>query len=216
MNTKHLKHTDLQRLSELFINAFPTMDADEQLLAHTLYHLLAKGVPVSRTQLAHESGRSIDSVNLVLDSWPDVFFDDDNHVIGFAGLTVRETTHHFTVNNKTVYTWCAWDSLFIPALLNTTAHVTSTCPVTEKEIRLIVSPTHVEAVNNNEVAVSFLMPEENELKENVTTSFCHFVYFFFNRSAGEQWIDDHPGTFLLSLDNAFAVGKQMNAARYDQ
>jgi hypothetical protein len=48
----------------------------------------------------------------------------------------------------------------------------------------------------------------------VTASFCHYVHFFRDREAGARWAAQHPGTFLLSLEEAFAVGKRMNAVRY--
>jgi hypothetical protein len=40
------------------------------------------------------------------------------------------------------------------------------------------------------------------------------VHFFRDREAGEQWIAAHPGTFLLSLDAAFDLGRRVNATRY--
>jgi len=207
---------DLNKLGKLFVSAFPEMDIDEQKLSLTLYRLLAKGAPVSREQLAKVTGQSLENINHTLGGWQDIFYDDDDCVIGFLGLTSQEMPHRLEVNGHTVYTWCAWDTLFIPELLGATAHVTSTCPVTQKEIKLIVSPAGIKAVNADEVWVSFVSPDENELRENVTTSFCHFVYFFADRTVAERWIKEHPGTFLLSLDDAFAVGKQVNAARYMQ
>ena len=62
--------------------------------------------------------------------------------------------------------------------------------------------------------MSFLIPDEIELRENVTASFCHFVYFFRSREDGETWVSAHDGRFLLSLEEAFTVGQMMNAARY--
>ncbi|MFQ5761346.1 MAG: organomercurial lyase, partial [Acidiferrobacterales bacterium] len=112
------------------------------------------------------------------------------------------------------YTWCAWDTLFIPQLLNRTVNITSTCAATGEEIKLTVSPTRVEAVEPSDVVVSFLVPEEKQLRENITASFCHFVYFFRSRKDGEAWIAEHDGTFLLSLDDAFMVGKKKNAIRF--
>ena len=52
------------------------------------------------------------------------------------------------------------------------------------------------------------------LRENTITSFCHFVYFFRSRQDAEAWIAEHDSTFMLSLDDAFMVGKKKNAARF--
>lgn len=40
---------------------------------------------------------------------------------------------------------------------------------------------------------------------------CHFVHFFASRQAGDSWTQEHGGTFLLSLDEAFEVGQRVNA-----
>ncbi len=206
---------DLDKLAAPFIQAFPAMDKQEQQLALALYRFLALGKPVSITLFAEFIHQPSDRVDQLLRSWPGVFFDDDHHVIGFWGLAIQEMPHRLELDDHSVYAWCAWDTLFIAELLNTEAKVYSTCPATKKNIELTISPTQVEAVNSHDVVVSFLKPNINELKDNMTTRFCHFVYFFSNREAGEQWCAEHPDTFLLSLDEAFTLGKQVNAARYD-
>ena len=42
-----------------------------------------------------------------------------------------------------MHTWCAWDTLFLPALLGETAEVRSTCPVTGSVVELVVAPDAV-------------------------------------------------------------------------
>ena len=207
---------DLDRLSRIFIDGFPAMNADEQKLALKLYALLAEGRPVAHEQLAQALDRPTIEIQKTLDAWPGVFYDDDHRVVGFWGIAVGGTQHRVEVNGKTVFTWCAWDTMFIPELLNATAKVTSTCAATGDAINLMISPNGTESVEPKEAVVSFLIPDEDELKQDVTTSFCHFVYFFRDRSAGEQWVAEHAGTFLLSIEDAFTVGKKMNAVRYMQ
>jgi alkylmercury lyase len=129
---------------------------------------------------------------------------------------LQETAHRLEVDGKTIYGWCAWDTLFIPELLGSTARIISSCPVTGKEIQLTVSSAGIERVNLEQVVVSFLIPEESEFQENITASFCHFVYYFADRIAAEQWSATHPGTFILSLADAFRVGQLLNATRYNQ
>lgn len=205
---------DLDQLARIFVEAFPRLDVDDQGLAIKLYQLLAKGKPVSRERLAQALGKSTDAINQTLSQWPAVFYDESGHVVGFMGLNIKETRHRLQVNGITVYTWCAWDTLFIPQLLNATVNVTSTCAATGEEIRLTVSPSRIEAADPHDIVVSFLTPDENELRENTITSFCHFVYFFRSRKDGDAWVAEHDGTFLLSLDDAFMVGKKKNATRF--
>ncbi len=207
---------DLDQLARIFVEAFPRLDVDDQGLAITLYRLLAEGEPVSRERLARAFARPAKAVSHTISQWPGVFYDESDHIIGFLGLTIKETRHRLQVNGITVYTWCAWDTLFLPQLLNATATVTSTCAATGEEIRLTVSPSRIEAVDPHDIVVSFLTPDEHELRENIITSFCPFVYFFRSRKDGGAWVAEHDGTFLLSLDDAFIVGKKKNAKRFKE
>ncbi len=205
---------DLNELTDLFVDSFPQLSVDDQRLALKLYRLLAQGEPVSSDRLAEALGRSTDSVNLTLIQWPGVFYDESDCIEAFLGLSVGKTPHRLRVDGRTVYTWCAWDTLFLPELLNATAIISSACGATGEVIKLVVSPSGIQTVEPDEVVVSFLIPDVNELQENITASFCHFVYFFRSREDGEAWVTEHDGTFLLSLEEAFAVGQKMNAARY--
>lgn len=201
-------------LSDLLIQAFPEMNQDEQWLALTLYRLLAEGRSVAIEQLAGIIEQPEASVKHTLRNWPGVFFDADDKVIGFWGISVVEMPHRLTVNATTVFCWCAWDTLFIPELLQARARVSSSCPITKHIIELEVSSDRVKTLSEHDVVVSFLKPDIADLKKDITASFCHFVYFFSGQGAGEQWCVEHPGSFLLSLDDAFIVGKAMNTARY--
>ena len=207
---------DPETLGRAMAGVFPAMDSDEQIIALTLYRLLAAGEPVPPARVALQAGLPVDLVNAVLKDWPGVFLNADQCVIGFWGLSLQETAHRLELDGKTFYGWCAWDTLFIPELLGNTAQITSACPVTGKEIRLVVSPAGIDMVNPEQVVVSFLVPEEREFQENITASFCHFVYYFADRIVAEQWSATHPGTFVLSLADAFRVGQLLNATRYNQ
>ena len=207
---------DLYELAHLFVEAFPKLSFDDQQLALKLYHLLALGEPVSCERLAQALDRSAESVNQTLVQWPGVFYDESDRIVAFKGLSVKKTPHLLTVNGITVYTWCAWDTLFIPELLNATVTVSSACGETGGVIKLTVSPSGIQTAEPVDAVVSFLIPDVNELRENITASFCHYVYFFRSREDGEAWVSEHDGTFLLSLEEAFTVGQKMNAARFNE
>ncbi len=206
----------LDELAQVFIQAFPPMDVNEQRLALRLYSELAKGEPVAIQDLAQALDRSAAYVQTTLEGWPGMFFDDDGRIQGFWGLAVKPMRHQFKVSGRTVYTWCAWDALFIPELLHHSAEVTSSCEATGELIKLRISPDSIDIGDHDDVMVSFLVPDEDNFQESVIASFCHFVYFFRDRPAGEQWVAEHEGTFLLPVEDAFTVGKKMNAVRYKQ
>ena len=207
---------ELDELAQVFIDAFPVMDATEQQLALKLYNLLAEGKAVSSDRLAESVQMPLSDTQTILESWPGIFHNDEDGIVGFWGLTISKTDHRLKLDLNIVYTWCAWDTLFIPKLLNRTVQVTSLCAPTGEEITLIVSPNCVESTSSDDPMVSFLIPGERALKENITASFCHYVHFFPSRAAGEQWAVQYPGAFLLSVEDAFVVGKKINAVRYNQ
>jgi hypothetical protein len=54
--------------------------------------------------------------------------DDDGRLVGIHGLTLRPTQHAFVHAERTHWTWCAFDSVGIPAALGVDAEARTTCP----------------------------------------------------------------------------------------
>jgi alkylmercury lyase len=69
-----------------------------------------------------------DVVKRALAEWGGFFTDEQGHVIGFLGLSIRPMPHRLTVTGRTLYAWCAFDTLFLPELLGAAAEVESRCP----------------------------------------------------------------------------------------
>lgn len=201
-------------LTDFFVDAFPTMDAEQQRMALALYRLLATGNPVTVDQLHAASGVSRIKIEQTLQLWPGVFFDDAARVIGFLGISIEPMPHQMVAGKDTAFAWCAWDTLFIPQLLDQTVKVQSNCPVTGNPIALEVSPTGFETGDHAQILLSFLTPDPEKIRTDVTTNFCQYVYFFDSRAVAEQWISEHSGTFILSLEDAFLLGQAVNKARY--
>lgn len=196
--------------------------SEEQRAAVTLYQQLAKGQPVSAAQLAQVLGVPPSEARALLarDSIKAFTFpDEQSRILGFGGLAVAPMHHRFEVDGRTLWTWCAWDSLFIPEILGKEARVTSPDPENGELIRLVVSPDGIEFVEPKDAVVSFLLPDAHDFDTsaaNVMAKFCHFVFFFTSRSSGERWIAKHPGTFLYSPEEAFALAKRLNARNFGQ
>jgi len=103
--------------------------------------------------------------------------------------------------------------LFIPEIIGKTARVESTDPVTSEKISLLVGPDGVEDVEPAGTVVSFLAPNR-VFDADVIQSFCHFVHFFGSRKSGEVWNAERKGTLLLSVDEAYELGRQTNARNF--
>ena len=123
----------------------------------------------------------------------------------------------FRVDGRELSTWRAWDSLFIPEILGRSAHVTSADPESGGTVRLTVTPERIERVEPNDAVISFIWPDARVFKSsaaNVMAGFCHFIFFFESRSSGDRWASKHPGTFLFSLEDAFALAKRLNGNKF--
>lgn len=203
----------IEQLAERVAGAMPRLNPTERRVAVALYRLLAGGSPVPLDTVAHTLGLSVDVVSDAVRRWPGVFYDDAQRVIGFWGLAQPEMSHRVIVNGTPLFAWCAWDTLFIPAILGKTASVESTCATTGAKISLTVGPQGVEEVSPASTVVSFLTPE-TPFDANMILSFWHFVLFFASEEAGAEWTANHPNTFLLSLRDAFEVGRLANCAKF--
>ncbi len=194
----------IKKLGELFFK----LSLDEKLIARCLYKLLAKGKPVELETLSQHSGVTLSTIVDAVDHWPGVFQNDDGAVIGFWGLAIGPvSTHQLVVEDKTLYAWCAWDTLFIPALIEKTCRVISTCKQSGDPIRLEVSPNGVEFASPNTVHLSFVLPDAANFKKDIVTNFCHLVHFFRDQAAADTWSQDQEGGFVLDLKDSAAAAR---------
>jgi alkylmercury lyase len=210
MNETPAATVDLRHLADALTGAYPSLDAADKRIAMATYGLLARGRPASAQEIAARASVKPADVAVRMGAWPGVFCDEQGRVVGFWGLTITEMPpHELLIGEVRLWAWCAWDTLFLPARLGTVLQVRSVCPVTRETVELRVAPDRVQTVVPDGVVVSFLSPERR-FEGNVITSFCHFVHFFASQRAGEQWIEQHPATFLLSLPDAVELARLSN------
>lgn len=196
------------------LTVLPELDERDQRLSLALYRELANGTPVPPSLLARRVGTSVDEIERRLADWPGVYRDEQRHIVGYWGLTIVPTRHKLRVGARDLYTWCAWDTLFIPALLRARAHVHSACRDTDSPVRLTIGPDAIEAASPEKLWISFVLPSAESMRRDMVASFCHNVHFL-----GTPELDGpHPGlppsAFVLTLADAFEVGHARNQARY--
>jgi alkylmercury lyase len=205
----------IRSLAEAIARAEPRFDEPQQRVALATYRRLSEGSPAPIADIALASGLRREHVGELLASWPGVYRNRAGDVAGFWGLTIRELipTHRIEVEGREIFAWCAWDTLFLPELLERTVRVRSICPTTGDRISLVVSPAGVLETSHAGAVVSFLVPDR-KFEEDVIQSFCHFVHFFASEDAGNTWVSEHAGTFLLSLQEAFELGRLVNTMNF--
>lgn len=212
--SRPLEKAHLSDLVERLHSAFPSLNRQEQKVSVQIHRLLAQGCPITHQQVADSIAVPVETVNAMLNRWWGIHYDNQDRIDGYWGLSIEPTAHRFELDRHTLYTWCAWDSLFLPEILQTGVRIESQCALTGTKIHLELDPDGVQRVQPGRAVMSFVTADTNKVKGDVVTHFCHLVHFFESANAGAVWTEKHPGTFLLSIGEAHILGRLMNAVQY--
>jgi len=210
----------LSALASELLTRLPTMTDEERRLGLEVYRQLARGEPVLRFSLAEALDVPTHDVDELL-GHPNLkcltYTDSDGRIIGFGGLAVREMPHRFRIDGRTLYTWCAWDSLFLPGILDLEAEVDSPAPGGTVRVHLKVAPDGVKEVQPRNAVMSFLLPSAHTFQADVLkamASFCHYIFFFPDRDNAAAWAKRQPDTTVISVSEAFELGRLMVRTRW--
>src|SRR5712692_9245463 len=186
---------------------------DVSRLTVRLWREIARGGPVS-PQRVEQIASALDieqqTAHEVLDKMCER--DGEGNVVGIAGLSQNQHPHRFTVNGIRLATWCAWDSLFLPVMLQQTALVSSRCPTTGEVIRLTITPEGVTSYQPVSTVISIVIPQPTrnalESVEEIWTTFCHHVHFFASPRAAREWVAAQGQEIaILTIEEAFELGR---------
>lgn len=192
-----------------------TYSPDEERVALATYRELADHGVASVASIAARTERPADAVEGILANWQAVFRAGNGDVVGFLGLTAAEMPNRIRFGDVERSAWCAWDTLFLPGVVGQPAHVRSTDPVTGATIELDVGlDATTSGLTHADAVLSFREPPPEGLTDEVQKAFCHFVHFFESERSAAVWVAEHPGTFVMSLDEGAELARRANAMRY--
>ena len=166
-----------------------------QWLFRPTLQMLIEGEPVTIEDIATATGKPVEEVGKVVQSLPSVELDEQGRVVGY-GLTMVPTPHHFKVDGKQLYAWCALDTLMFPGLIGRSAHIESPCHSTGKPVRLTVEPERIVKVEPSSAVVSIVTPDDMSA---VRSAFCNEVHFFSSSSAAQDWLNRENRPFQWVL-----------------
>ena len=192
----------------------PDFGPDNSRLLIKVWRSLAMGNPVTKEQIDQisvELGISRDPAHDFLRQVTER--DANDNVIGLMGLSLDEDwPHRFNVDGVPLRTWCAWDTLFLPAMVDKRVVVESESPVSGETVSLVVSPERVEscAPSGAVVSIATIDPALHDVSsvEAIWSNFCHQVYFFPSRTEAEKWAEGKNNIAILSVHDAYELGKQ--------
>lgn len=169
---------------------------------------LADGIPASPDDLAAATGLPVDEIRRLVAASASIGYEvRDGAIIG-AALTLNPTAHRFRVRGNDLHTWCGFDALFIPLLIDERAEVRSTCPVTGADIHLRVEADgSVHDVTPAETVIAVVGSEVTSCCPTTGpgSAICTQMPFLSSRRAGEVWLRGRDGVAVLDLESAMEV-----------
>lgn len=199
---------ELAELTDILKARKTVFTGESALFSRQILQLLAEGQPVTPERLAEGSGQPLEFIRTTFAALQNCGceFNEQGALIGDA-LTLTPTRHRFRVKNHDLYAWCALDTLFLPALINQTGEITSTCLQTGALIHLTVSPDGIEAVSPPETALSIVFT--SGCTSGINGSFCGQIHYFASREAAVQWVGGRTDFAVLSVIEAFELARQV-------
>lgn len=197
---------------------FPSLNDAERRIAIAVHRTMAASGPAAVADIARDAEVTPIVVERRLASWPGVYRDDSGRIVGFWGLSTQPTDHRLEVGGRTLYGWCAWDTLFLPEILGVPGRVSSRCPATDNLITLRVESDGPKDVNPRQAVVSLLNPDRADVAGNaVISSFCHHIRFLTSPEAWDDWArNTDNGTFMVTVSEAWELGRKVNRLRYGE
>lgn len=207
---------DLEDLAQRVDGAFPSLSREDQRIALAVFREMARGEPTAVGVVAERAGARLDDVEDALGRWPGVYRDDAGRIVGFWGLALEGMPHPIRLGGRTLYGWCAWDTLFLGELLGEELRVTSTCAVTGSPVSFTVGTDGVRNLDPGTAVLSFLEPEHADVEgDDVFSSFCHHVLFFSSKETWNEWARERqPTTFPLTVEEGWRLGRMANRLCY--
>ncbi|MGH9557507.1 MAG: organomercurial lyase [Terriglobales bacterium] len=188
-------------------------------MAVTLMRMLAEGQPVSPEAAAPRLRIGSEDAAYLFRKFQSMGMAELSSTGDLAGmvLSLNPTRHRLRLNGRTLYAWCAIDTLFLAPILQRETEVESTCPVTGAAIRLLVTPTGVQKLDPADVFLSLVAPgvtagivaECGPRLSGPEGAFCTNVHFLASRDAAEQWTARRSGSLVLPVDEAFDVAYEI-------
>jgi alkylmercury lyase len=188
--------------------ASPNLSQHEQSVAVALLRLLAAGAPAGIADVAVATAMAEDRAASIMRNWSGVFWDDRGRVTGFWGLALAGMPPHRLLHaGAELSAWCAFDPLFLARVIGE-LQVSTADPITGAQISYTIGPDGVIAITSGAgAALSFVHPHR-PWSGDVMTTFCHYVHHFTTPGTAATWTSAHPGTFVISLDEAVELARR--------
>jgi alkylmercury lyase len=181
------------------------LDCTQDIVCRQILQMLAKiGQPIAPTQLAVCLQMSQQDLATHLARVPDTEFDEQGNIVGW-GITLLPTPHQFLLPERRLFTWCAFDTVLFPPMLQVKARVQSVCSETGDSITFAATPEGIEDLTPHTSVLTLVLPEQR--CDCVRETFCLQSLFFQSEQAVSTFLTSHPAAIVLSIEEAARVGR---------
>ena len=201
---------NLQSTIEQLRNLLPDLKTEERQISKILYQKLALGKSVSIETISNELQKSIQDIQDYLNQMEYVEYNVTNEISAYRGVTLRQTTHCVFHNAFKVFTWCAFDTLFLADLLDKPVKITSNCPTCNKAITINKPDRDHKSLKETNTVMSFIIPDKVDYCEDLQSAFCCKVHFFCNGQCGSEWINLSSEIGFFNLEESIVIAEERN------
>ena len=181
------------------------LDCTQDVVCRQIMRAVAEtGQPLAPVHLARHLQMSQENLTAHLARVPDTEFDTQGNIMGW-GITLLPTQHQFRLKARPLFTWCAFDTVLFPPLLQVEAHVQSVCEASGQPITFVATPEGIADLLPATSVLSLILPTER--CDCVRGTFCQQSLFFQTEEAASPWVALHPEAVLLSVEEAAVLGQ---------
>jgi alkylmercury lyase len=181
------------------------LDCTQDVACRQIMQAMAEtGQPLAPVHLARRLQMSQEDLTAHLARVPDTEFDTQGNILGW-GITLLPTQHQFLLKERPLFTWCAFDTVLFPPLLQIEAQVESECSASGHPITFVATPEGIADLFPTMSVLSLILPDAR--CDCVRGTFCQQSLFFQSEEAASPWLALHPEAMLLSLEEAAVVGQ---------
>jgi len=178
---------------------------------HIMHAMAEIGQPLATASLAVRLQMSHKELQTHLARISDTEFDAQGNIVGW-GITLLPTQHQFLLQGRSLYTWCAFDTVLFPPLLQVEAQVQSGCSASGQPITFVATPNGIADLLPTTSVLSLILPTER--CDCVRGTFCQQSLFFQSEEAASPWLALRPEAILLSVEEAAQVGMLIAEFRF--
>lgn len=180
------------------------LDDDALEFAVAGFAALWRGHPIDPTLLLPDRADDATRAAAALAARGRAELDPGGLLVGVHGLTLRDSRHSFVHHGVARHTWCAFDSVGIPAALGLDAVARTDCPACGRALTVDVRDGSVRAASP---VLWFPEPDDSS---HLMESFCAVADLYCSPAHLEQTIevDQTPGS-VVRLAEAAALGRDV-------